>query len=87
MRIKLKNSVTIHKIKNKVSLFDGETSTLYTLNDSAEFILNGLKVGWEKTRVVAGLMEKFGATKNEASEDYQKILDFLNVKELIANEK
>lgn len=87
MRIKLKKNITLHKLKNKISLYDGEASTLYTLNDSATFILNGLKMDWEKSKIVNDLKEKFGATDQEAQEDYQQVLNFLEEKQMIEKAK
>lgn len=83
MKVKLKQNITVHKIGNKLSIFDGKDSTLYTCNTSAEYIVNGLKLGWSKKKITADLQKKFGAKEIEAEEDYRQILDFLKQSQII----
>lgn len=83
MRVRLRIGVTIHKLENKLNLFDGENSILYTLNESAAVILNGLKLGWSKVKILKDLQENYGAKITEAEEDYESILRFLKEKKLI----
>ncbi len=83
MRVKLKRNITIHKLENKLTLFDGERSILYNFNKSAEFILNSLKLGFDKRQIIGNLKKKYGASAIEAEEDYKYILDFLKEKNII----
>lgn len=83
MRVKFRKGVTIHKLENKLTLFDGESSILYTLNESAAAILNGLRLGWNKTKTIKYLQENHSAGVNEAEEDYSNIQRFLKEKRLI----
>lgn len=65
---------------DKTTIFAGEESVLYTLNDTAAYIFNGLKLGWDNDRIIKGLVTKYDITPLEAEEDVEQF-----TKNLIAN--
>ena len=46
---KINQGFVTQKINNKTTIFSGEDSVLYTLNETAALIFSGIKLGWDKT--------------------------------------
>lgn len=71
------------KIGDKTTIFSGERSILFTLNETAAYMFNGLKLGWEKKKIINGLMDRYEISKDEAKEDLEKFTQKLLKKRII----
>lgn len=87
MKYKINIGFITQKVGGKIAIFSGEDSVLHTLNDTAAFIFQGLKLGWEDKKIIKGLMEKYSATQKQAEEDLKEFTDLLLKKKIIAQIK
>lgn len=83
MRYKINIGFITQKIDDKTTIFSGEESLLHTLNDTATYIFQGLKLGWKEEKIIKGLIEKFGATQKQAKEDLEEFTKLLLKKKVI----
>lgn len=71
------------KIGNKTTIFAGEESILFTLNETAAYIFNGIKLNWDYEKIVKGLIEKYNAPREQAEKDILVLIEELAVKKII----
>lgn len=62
------------KIGGKTTIFSGEDSVLYTLNESAAYIFQGLKLGWKNKKIIEGLVKRYEITKKRARKDIEDLI-------------
>ena len=86
-RYKINQGFITQKIEDKTTIFSGEDSVLHTLNDTAAYIFQGLKLGWDNTKIINGLLKKFGATNTEAERDLEEFANLLLKKKIISRGK
>ncbi len=86
-KYKLNQGFITQKIANKTTIFAGEESVLHTLNETGAYIFQGLKLHWDKKKIINGLVEKFGATPKEAEEDLEDFVELLLKKKIITEIK
>lgn len=82
-RYKINKGLTTQKIDNKITIFSGEDSILHTLNVSAAYIFQGLKLGWSDKKIIEGLIEKYDASPQEAKEDFEDFRGLLIKKKIL----
>ena len=82
MSYKINQGFITQKIENKLTIFEGEESLLHTLNKTAAYIFQGLKLGWEDKQITIGLI-KMGATQGEAEKDLKDFIQLLLKKGII----
>lgn len=74
---KLQKGFVVQKFTKKLVLFDSETSTMYTLNETAAFIFNKLKAGFSKKEIVQSLTRRFSAAEKRATKDLEEAISML----------
>lgn len=84
MKYKLKKGFVTQKMGKKIVIFDGEESLLYTLNATATFIFEQLKLGLSKTKIVDNLVSTFSISKERAEIDLNDFMDELKEKQIIS---
>lgn len=82
-KYRLNKGFITQKIGNKTTIFSGEDSMLYTLNDTASFIFNGLKLEWDNNRIAKGLMEKYVIKREQAFRDVEELIKQLKKKGIV----
>lgn len=65
---KIKKGFITQKIGNKINIFDGEESLLYTLNETASFIFEKLKQELEEEKIIELLVKRYSIIKERAEE-------------------
>ncbi len=83
-KYKLNQGFITQRIGNKTTVFAGEESILFTLNETAAYIFNGIKLGWTKEKIVEGLVKKYGASKIQAEKDILGFTQELLKKKIIS---
>lgn len=75
------------KIDNKITIFSGEDSTLFTLNETAAYIFQGLKLGWNKQKIVNRLIDSYKITDKKANDDVDEFTKILLEKKILEESK
>lgn len=76
----IKKHFVIEKIEGKTTLFDVDSSTFYSFNETGTYIFSLVKKGQEKEKMTEALAKRYGITKKKAEKD---VNDFL--KDLVKN--
>ena len=71
------------KVGNEIAIFSAKSSILFTLNETAIIIFQGIKMGWPEDRIVNRLVNLFQIDKKIASKDTKKFINILLKKEII----
>lgn len=71
------------KIDNKLAIFSGEESLLFTLNETAAFIFQGLKLGWSEEEIISKMTDKFDIGKKVVIQDLNRFIKLLLKKEIL----
>jgi len=80
----VKKGLISQKIGTKIKIFDGESSLLYSFNDSASLIFENLKKGLAKETSIEEIVKKYKIDKNQASADYDELINELKKRKIIA---
>lgn len=73
-KLTIKKQFVVEKIEGKITLFDVDTSTFFSFNESASFIFNLVKKGTDREKVIKSLAKKYGLTEVKASRDVDDFL-------------
>lgn len=84
--MKINKGFIIQKLDDKTVIFDGEESVLYTFNETASFIFQKLKIGWDEEKIVETVIKKYGIKKEKAKKDFNELISDLKKKEIISSE-
>lgn len=84
MKYRLNKGFVSQIIGERLMIFDGERSTLYTLNKSAAFIFKKLKRGWSEEKIINQLIKKYQISKEKAVKDVAEFLDDLKKKKIVS---
>ena len=82
---KLNKGFIAQKLDGKATIFDGETSMLYTFNETASLVLQKLKLGKSKEEIVTSFVKKYGITEERAKKDVSELLQDLLSKKIISH--
>ncbi len=83
-KFKLNKGYISQRIGGKTTIFSGEDSILFTLNDVGGFIVDGIKLGWEKDEIAIRLTEKFNIDQETALKDVNHFFNTLVTKKIIS---
>lgn len=82
-KYKVKKGFIIQKLENKTVIFDSEGSILYTFNETASFIFQKIKLGWDKEKIVDNIVKKYEVKNGQVEKDYNEIIKKLLAKQII----
>jgi len=85
MKYKLQKGLIVQKLDDKITIFDGEESLLYTFNETASFIFSKIKTGLEKKKLIDALERKYGISEKKAERDIEELIRELKEKKIIDN--
>ncbi len=80
---KINKGFIIQKLEEKTVIFDGEKSTLYTFNATASFLFQKLKSGYNRNRIIALMVKKYGISDKKARNHLDTFLKNLFEKKII----
>lgn len=84
MKYKINKGFIIQKLDDKTVIFDGEASVLYTFNETASFIFQKLKRGWDEDKIVRSLVKKYQVREERVREDFKQLVEELLKKKIIS---
>ena len=82
-KYKINKGFIIQKLGKKAVIFDGEKSVLFTFNETATFIFQKIKLGWEKKRIIDSVAKSFSVKRETAQRDITKLIYELKAKKII----
>jgi len=83
MKYKVQKGLIVQKLDDKITIFDGDESVLYTFNETASFIFSKLKLDWEKGKLIEALVKKYGISEKKAEKDISELIKELKEKKII----
>lgn len=83
MTYKIQKGLIVQKIADKTVIFDAEDSTLYTLNETAAYIFQKLKRGFNKEKIITQMMKRYQVKKERLIKDYDDLINDLIKKKVI----
>ena len=82
--MKLNKQFIIQKTAKKITLFDGEKSTLYKLNETASYIFESIKNGKKNDEIIKNMCIKFGAKPEAARKDFEELIGELKKRKILS---
>lgn len=86
-KIKINKGFITQKAGKKLTIFDPETSVLYSFNATAAFIFKNLQKGIGEEQIVEEMTRKFIVTKKTAKKDLEEFLKELRKNKIAAERK
>ena len=83
MSFKIQKGLIVQKIADKTVIFDAEESILYTLNETAAYIFQKLKRGFNKEKIITQMMKRYQVKKERLIKDYDDLINDLIKKKVI----
>lgn len=84
-KYKLNKGFIVQKLNNKMVIFDGEESALYTFNETAAFIFKKIKKGEEKEKIIEMVARKYDIKKDKVRKDFNELLGDLKKKKIVSS--
>ncbi len=78
-------SFITQKIGEKKSIFDTENSFLYTLNETATYVFDKLRLGWNEEKIKEALIKKYDVADKQATKDILEIIEEFKKKKIISS--
>lgn len=86
-RFKLKKDLVIQQVNDEVFIFDGETSVLHTLNQTAADLFKHLKKGATIADLESYLVKEYEISPEKATKDSKEFVEKLAKKQLLVEKK
>ncbi|QQS44427.1 PqqD family protein [Candidatus Roizmanbacteria bacterium] len=86
-KYKLKKDLVVQQVNEEVFIFDGETSILHTLNETAADLFKQLKKGATFSDLVKYLVDEYEINQEKALKDTKEFVDKLMKKKLLIEKK
>lgn len=82
-RYKINKKYIVQKIEDKITIFDSDQSILFTLNNTAATIFEGIKFGLSQEKIAEKLSIEFDTLQSEAKKDIETFTEELKKKKVI----
>ncbi len=82
MRYRLKKGFIKQKIDKETVIFDADTSTLFTLNESAGYVFNKLTKGVDREEIARLMVKRYGISEKRAKKDLNDIISDFEKKKI-----
>ncbi len=86
-KYKINKGFIVQKLDNKTVIFDGEESVLYTFNETASFIFQKLKKGFNDKEIIKAVVKKYKVKETRVANDLKEIIADLRKKKIISSVK
>ena len=85
--MKVKKGILLEKLGKKYVAYDNQTSNFHELNETAFLILQELKKGKAKQKIIRKLISEYKVSLNQARKDFEAFVSDLKSKDLIEGQK
>ena len=82
-KYKINKKFIIQKLDGKIVIFDGEKSVLNTLNSTATFMFQKIKVGWDKEKIVEAMIKIYSIDEKSVKKDFDTLIKELVKQKII----
>ena len=76
-KLKIKKGFVVQRQANKIVIFDGEESLLYTFNSTASFIFEKIRRKMGNQQIVDVLVKQYSISKKRAEKDLKEFISEL----------
>jgi len=83
MKYKINKGLITQKLDDKIVIFDGEESVLYTFNETASEIFRLLKKNLEEKEIIGKIAKKYEIKKERVEKDFTELISDLKKKKII----
>ena len=83
-KYKINKKFIIQKLDGKIVIFDGEKSVLNTLNSTATFMFQKIKVGWDKEKIVEAMIKIYSIDEKSVKKDFDTLIKELVKQKIIS---
>ena len=83
IKYKIKSALISQKIGNKITIFDSVNSILLTLNETAVYIFEKIKKGYDKNTIIESLIKDYDVSSSKAEADFDDLISQLKAKKII----
>jgi molybdopterin synthase catalytic subunit len=87
MKYNINKAFITQYVDDIIVTFDSEKSVIYTLNETAAIIFNGIKRGWSDEKNTQKLVEEFDIDEKNAKKDLADCVSDLLKKKIILVQK
>ena len=81
---KINKGYIVQKLDDKTAIFDGDESMLYTFNETATYIFQKLKSGWDKKKILETMQKRYKTKEKKLSSDFDDLIRDLKAKKIIS---
>lgn len=82
-RYKINKGIIANVLDKRLTIFDGENSVLYTFNETATFIYNGIKKRLNDEQIVLKIEKKYKISHKKAGDDFKEFIEILKKEKII----
>ena len=82
-KYKINKGFIVQKLDDKTAIFDGEKSMLYTFNETATYIFQKLKSGWDKKKILETMQKRYKIKEEKLTKDFDELIRELKAKKII----
>jgi len=83
-KYKINKKFIIQKLDGKIVIFDGEKSVLNTLNSTATFMFQKIKVGWDKEKIIDAITKIYSIDEESVKKDLDTLIKELVKQKIIS---
>ncbi len=83
-KYKLKKGFITQRFGDKITIFEGEKSLLYILNETASYIFSKLKSGWSNSKIIVSMVRKYKIGAETAKKDVGEFISDLKKKRILS---
>ncbi len=84
-KYRLNKGFITQKMGDKTTIFEGEKSVLFTLNDTASYIFRGIQLQWDIPTIVTKVSDKYKISTSQAQKDIEEFVQVLLKKQIISS--
>lgn len=85
MKYKINKGFIVQKLDDKMVIFDGEESVLYTFNETASFIFKKIKKGLSENEIVEAVAKRYKIKEEKAKKDLIDLLVDLKKRKIVSS--
>ncbi len=85
MKHKINKGFIIQKLDDKTVIFDSDSSTLFTFNETASYIFKKIKAGEDEKKIINLIVKRYQIKPEKAMKDLKDLLAELKKKKIISS--